>query len=94
MKIYQKIERLRIENDLIEHSCDICKKKSPSKDPNNWSKEYYETNKVEIEYTDGYSSYGDASGEVTSFDICPECFENKLIPFFKSLGVEPTKYDY
>ena len=38
---------------------------------------------------------GDCYGETTSFDICPDCFKDKLIPWIKSQsGAEPRKMDY
>lgn len=35
----------------------------------------------------------EGSTEVTSFDLCGECFEKKLVPFLKSLGANPTVED-
>ncbi len=94
MKIYKEVEKLRKTKELIEHSCDICKQKSKSKESDNWGDCSRDVERVEIEYTSGTCYYGDSGGEVISFDICPDCFKDKIVSYFKGLGVEPTKYDY
>lgn len=90
MKIY-KTEQVKYEKEVIDKLiCDLCKReaKTPSKD---WSAISYEIAEVIIKYRFGESYPESGSGETFSFDICPDCFKQKLIPWFKSQEVEPQK---
>jgi len=46
---------------------------------------------INIEHSKGYSSPYGCQLDVTGYDICVECFNNKLTPYFESLKVTPTK---
>ncbi len=79
VKSYKKVERLeRVLDQLI---CDICKEE--------FDKDYY--NLLE-EYKDEWFGsccivdfwmMDNNSDAILSFDICPKCFMNKLIPWMK-----------
>ena len=73
--------------ELVEMKCDLCGRAVRSDD---WSKKAYGVadTTVEIEEGEHYPEY--RCTETTSFDICPDCFKNKLIPWLKSQGAEPT----
>jgi len=51
---------------------------------------YHNRAKAFITYEEGYS-YPDC-GQLTKqeWDICPDCFYLKVVPFLKSLGAEPS----
>ena len=52
---------------------------------------------MEIEYNDVESSYPESGcGIKYTYDICEECFVNKVIPALSNLGAEPAakKWDY
>ena len=66
--------------------CDLCGKQSP--EPENWA-ERFDVKEVEITYVDGVSYPEGGSSTTLAFDICPDCFGSKLVPWFKSHGVEP-----
>lgn len=49
----------------------------------------YSVNTTEVQASTG-SNYPEGSNITTvSLDICPDCFNTKLIPWFKLLGGEP-----
>ena len=77
--------------------CDICKTRSPRGD--NYSK-YWELEDQELnpqsgiditvkmkEETQLWNDGGES--KTTSFDICPKCFKEELIPFLESKGAKP-----
>ena len=89
MKKYIKIPVPASERQHLEKLiCDICKKETES----GWRNGCFDTTDTTIEYKTGsyYGHYEGGSEEKIEFDICPECFMNKLIPALKNLGAEPT----
>lgn len=68
--------------------CDICGKESRS---DSWAVKEREINDVEIKHRSGYfySDGGGGSVKEAAFDICPDCFKAKLIPWFESQGARP-----
>ena len=91
MKIYKTIPVPATTREHLDKIiCDICKKESPYGP--NWTKEYARTLDTTIEFEDSYNYGNDGGhGEKLNFDICTECFKEKLIPFFKQFGAEPTR---
>ena len=94
MKIYKKIKREIIQNSLDYMKCDICGK--IVKENDTWDKEDFETIETEISMKKGYQYPEGGSGIEVNIDICPECFENKIIPFIESFGnkIEIKEWDY
>ena len=83
---------------ILEIRCDLCNKVAP--DPNdydgpNWCKEYpyYDKEYVTIEYKHG-SRYPEGTNfEIWKYHICPDCFQNKLMPWMKSQNADFTLED-
>lgn len=83
---------------IIEHRtvvsglfCDLCKKQSPSN--YGWTRENFDVSDTTVQMRSG-TSYPECSDiETVSFDICPECFKSKLIPWLESQGAEATEED-
>jgi hypothetical protein len=76
--------------EVVEIVCDLCGKEAPdpnSEDGSPWSGTGDIANTT-IEMETGWNFEIDKSGkvEVVTFDICPECFRTKLIPFFAEEG--------
>jgi len=72
-------------NVLESITCDICGDKTGF---NGWSPGY-EENEVIIKHTKGVQYPGEGlNGEELELDICPKCFESKVIPALKALGVK------
>ncbi len=90
MKKYIKIPVPASTREHLEKLiCDICKRETKG----NWRTEFYDTTNTVVEYITGsdFGHHDGGSEEKIEFDICPECFVNKLIPALKNLGAEPTK---
>jgi hypothetical protein len=78
----------REEERVIGLICDLCGAKSET--ANDWRDPPFGVNDVQICHfigthypEDGYS----AEGKI--FDLCPDCFENKLVPWLESQGAKP-----
>jgi hypothetical protein len=104
MKIKKQIIIPKKKNEkVVELICDICKKNiivvNAGLDNNNWATNEYENNmqKVTIKLEDGNDCLG-SGGESTEteFDVCPECFKEKIMPFIESFGSKPqvTEHDW
>ena len=73
-------------------TCDICKKIYQGE---HWERESsYDVLETEVKMKTGSSYPEGGSGEEISFDICPTCFTEKLVPVLKELGAEPTVSDW
>lgn len=89
MKHYTKVHKREIikEYDRLDSIvCDICKKTTK----NGWREGWYDAFESSIWMKTGSSFPEGGSGEETTIDICPDCFKEKLIPWVKSFGGEPT----
>jgi len=71
----------RTEKHTVKVTCDICGNETGKTGQ-------YEKNEVTVEHQEG-TTYPEGSNiDITSFDICPECWETKLIPYLESLGAK------
>lgn len=91
MKVYKKeIQPAKEYQKLIETKCDLCGKVTKSE----WKSDCYDQTETEVSLRTG-SSYPDGgSGEEITIDICPDCFTEKLIPWVKSQGGNPTTEEW
>ena len=90
MKHYEKtIIPQQVKEVLTSTTCDLCKGKIETK-------EYYATQDVKVECRTGMSYPEGGFGEYTEVDLCPDCFNSKLLPWLCSQGAEPrqTEWDY
>ena len=69
---------------LIELTCDLCKGVGKY---GGWESSTYEINEVEVEVTvrqqDGTSCPEGGWGTELKVDICPKCFDTRIMPLFK-----------
>jgi len=76
---------------VVSHTtCDICKR-------SNRGKGSCDLSETEISFRDVETSYPECgNGTTYTFDICHQCFSEKLIPALSELGAEPTieEWDY
>ena len=82
---------------IAEVRCDICGCKAPNPEsPYPWVKKMYRVCDVEVRLHEGTQYPESGCGEDTSFDICPECFKEELVPALFALGAQPriTDWDY
>lgn len=76
---------------LTHRTCDICGKKSH--DGRNWSKDYYGVEEVTLLRKTGESYPDCGTTKDWSFDLCPKCWDDKLVPWMKAQGATPTEED-
>jgi hypothetical protein len=77
--------------DFVSVTCDLCKR--VSKFPN-FKESNFDALEIEVKMRTGNSYPEGGSGEEVSFDICPECFQKKLMPFLQAQGAEPTQTEW
>lgn len=85
MLIEKKVDvpaHTRIETDYVE--CELCK--SRTSDESNWGGEAYRVNEVRVRLRGGTSFPEGGTITETIVDLCPECFETKLLPWIRSHG--------
>lgn len=88
----------KVENVFVEAVCDICGKVSKIDDYDgiDWSDDIdgylkkFVTIKKETKHS--YPEGGDCEEEY--FEICDECFDNKVVPFLESLGAKKYLKEY
>ncbi len=88
MKHYKEVvipERTEKRQDFT--SCDLCNERITDRD-RNWS-----VNRVTIEKVAGDVYPEGGHTENTKFDLCCDCFDNKLAPFLNELGAKASEYD-
>ena len=77
--------------EVVSHTtCDICKRSDHGKD-------MCDIDETTISYRDVEMAYPECGkGTTYSYDICDECFEEKVMPALSELGAEPTieEWDY
>lgn len=73
--------------------CDICGAES-SKNIHEWWGDRFEGVEIEIKYNSASRYPDDVSGDVIEYDLCPDCFRSKLMPWMESQGTKPSEYDY
>jgi len=97
MRKYEK-KTIKSEYDVLcEVKCDICGATSESC---NWEKSIYKHHETDVSVSisdksgENYPSGG--FGRDISFDICPKCFFELLVPFLESYGAKPyeKEWDY
>lgn len=67
-------------------TCDLCGAKIKSY--------AYDVNEIEIRHKIGSNYPGGGSGTETSIDMCGKCFEEKLVPWLRTQGAEPSIKDW
>jgi hypothetical protein len=73
-----------------ETRCDICGKTTRKK----WKDGCFDAVETEVRFKKGSDYPEGGMGTETTIDICPECFESKLIPWVKSHGGQPTTKEW
>lgn len=71
--------------------CDLCDARSPSS--RSWQKGDYETETVTIIH-ERRMNYSEGDGTNLEFDLCPSCFQQKLLPWLNAHGAKGRKKDY
>jgi hypothetical protein len=88
MKHYEKtIIPQQVKEVLASTTCDLCKEKIETK-------ECWAIQDVEIQCRTGMSYPEGGFGECTEVDLCPDCFNSKLLPWLRSQGAEPHQREW
>ena len=95
MRRYETKPRTGTYEELVETKCDLCGIEAKA---GNWDSSSYGINETEIEVKIKQRK-GEAfpeCGHGTEFmvDMCPDCFQNKLIPWLISQGAEITQRNW
>jgi hypothetical protein len=74
------------------YTCDLCGKST--RDTDNWCGDAYAADEVCVSMRIGTNYPEGGSSEETIFDICPDCFKQKLMPFLHGLGAKSRTEDH
>ena len=89
MKVFETVPEKIVQRShqrLVRIICDPCQAVTH----NGWREDHYDAVETHVSLRTGYNWPEGGSGETTTIDICPKCFETKLIPWVKEHGGEPT----
>jgi len=95
MKLYKKhVVPRHTETRIDKLKCDLCGAESHDRD--DWSAERYAVAETTIQCKTGSSYPEGGSGTEYNIDLCPTCFEEKLIPWLQSQGatVKEKEWEY
>lgn len=86
----------RKEERVTSISCDLCSAKGRARiDAAEWGDSAgNNVNETEVRLKTGYSCPDGGNGDQYVIDICPTCFENKLIPWLRSQGAKVEKEEW
>ena len=86
-------KKVSYDKTIVESTiCDICKKVYRGE---GWEKKStYDVLETEIRFKTGCSFPDGGGGEEITYDICPKCFKEKLIPILAELGANPTQGEW
>ena len=87
MIVEKEVERRYKQTIIDKYICDLCG--SQSKDEN-WAKGY-EVDEIRVSREKGTRYPEGGSIIVETFDICPNCWETKLVPWMKNQNASPRK---
>lgn len=100
MKRYEEREtKPRVERVCVETTCDLCGAKAREirvfgddrrRSSEEWEMGAYDVRRTTIECAVGDSYSDSGNTETTSFDVCPDCFLGKLVPWMAAQGASPT----
>ena len=87
MRVYGEKKIVTKEAFLVETSCDLCKAIATR---GCWDSSSRGTNEIEvtIKQKDGAAFSVSNSSAAVNLDLCPDCFENKLVPWLESQGAD------
>lgn len=87
MKAFVKKQVTSTQTILEKTTCDLC---GESTSGDNWADGNYEHDEITIQRVSGAHYPEGDYRETASFDICPKCWEEKLVPWMASQGASPT----
>lgn len=96
MKEFLEEEYMATRRRLVKLTCDLCGRAAPHPSGATWESSYYDTDEVtvEVRHKKGVAYPEIHHGINRSFDLCPQCFEEKLIPWMESQGAKVSELEY
>ena len=93
MKITKKILQPARHVDMqIAMQCDLCGAKSPTND--SWTDEPFQVCETEVSFKIGSNYPEGGSVEEWKYDVCPNCFKNKIMPLFGDSNEFKKEWDW
>ena len=92
MKHTEKRAVERIETFVVKVTCDICHEEIRREHDS--VGDGCSAEEVTVEHKTGHSYPEGGSGETVLVDICPKCFDERLVPWLQSQGAEPRKEEW
>lgn len=87
MKHMKTVEIPATRREVVDFvSCDFCSTKIEL--------HRYNVDKIEVKHKTGSSYPEGGSGTETSVDMCGKCFDERLVQWLRSQGVEPRTEDW
>ena len=87
---YETTTETRPVTRCVERTCDICGRKARSPEWSQWEgSTSYDVSEVKMSCEEGSSFPEGRMTTKTSFDVCPPCFHEKVVPFMESMGAKP-----
>lgn len=77
----------------VEFACDPCGRRAPIPSRGDFADDY-EVKECTVEMKTGSSYPEGGDVKTTSFDVCPDCFRARLIPWMESQGAKPSTDEY
>lgn len=93
---YERITEAVERKHPVEKTCDWCGKITERNIGNHheWAEDSnFDVEHVTIEYRTGQVFPEGGSYTIYSYDICPDCFEERLMPFFASENISLQEED-
>lgn len=82
MKHYKTVQVPATTKQVEDYvTCDFCEAKL--------EQTTFEIHEAKVSLRHGSNFPEGSEGVETSYDICPKCFEEKLVPWARSQGIEP-----
>lgn len=74
--------------DVVDKiTCDICGVEIKAR-------EWGDAEEIEVKHRTGTAYPDGGSGEETTVDLCAKCFDEKLIPWLRAQGAQPTTKEW
>lgn len=93
MKKTEKKSRTTEYEVTVEVRCDLCGKLAPIPSEA-WQEDCFDVSETKVSMRTGRQYPDNGSGDTVEFDICPDCFSNRLVPWFKENGANPTEKEW
>jgi hypothetical protein len=87
MKIYKTVTKPATTYQEVDQiACDLCGRTTRKR----WKEDGFDALETEVRIKEGSSYPEGGSGTEIEFDVCPDCFKSKLIPWLEGQGAKTT----